>query len=214
VGNDLTSLGNNLAPSIESVLGIAATAGSTTETTVTTISGGTTTTTSSTSSAPLTPGVRNAISTGIDALGQFLVSRTVTKELPAKIEEMDPHVQALCKALADDIHTIQSLEQRDYDRILNLQKHFILEDLQSGKNTDSPEVRAEMMKLPEVARQQHEADEKLTSLHNAIGNLALTHHALAAEAQHNNPESLKDKLSELAAAGKDLGKFYSSLPAN
>jgi uncharacterized protein HemX len=138
----------------------------------------------------------------------------VEKELPGKIEEMDPHVQALCKALADDIETLRGLEQRDYDAILDLGKQFILEDEQPGKNVNPEEVRAEIMKLPEIARQQREADERLSSLREAINKLALTHHALAAEAQHNNPEALKDKLAELSEVGSNLGKFYSSLPTN
>jgi hypothetical protein len=217
VGNNLTSLGNDVAPSIENVLGIAAAPGSTTTTTTTTVSGSNSTTTSSSSSTPaavLSPEVRNGISTGINALGQFLVNRTVERELPAKIEEMDPHVQALCKALADDIQTLRGLEQRDYDAILDLEKQFILEDEQPGRNVSPVEVRAEIMKLPEIARQQREADERLSSLREAINRLALTHHALAAEAQHNNPEALKDKLAELSAAGSSLGKFYSSLPTD
>jgi len=217
VGSNLTSLGNDLAPSIENVLGIAAAPASTTTTTITTVSGSTSTTNSSTAStaAPLlSPEVRNGISTGINALGQFLVNRAIEKELPGKIEEMDPHVQALCKVLADDIQTLQGLEQRDYDRILNLEKQFILEDELPGKNVNPQEHRAEIMRLPEIARQQREANEKLSSLREAINKLALTHHALAAEAQHNNPETLKDKLAELADVGNNLGKFYSSLPTN
>jgi hypothetical protein len=150
----------------------------------------------------------------MNALGQFLVNRAVEKELPGKIEEIDPHVQALCKALADDIQTLQGLEQRDYDRILNLEKQFILEDEKPGENVNPQEHRAEIMRLPEIARQQREANEKLAALRAAINNLALTHHALAAEAQHNNPETLKDKLAELADVGDNLGKFYSSLPTN
>jgi hypothetical protein len=216
VGSNLTSLGNNLAPSIENVIGIAA-AASTTTTTVTTVSGSSSTTTSSSSSTPaplLSPEIRNGISTGIDALGQFLVNRTVEKELPGKIEEMDPRVQALCSALSDDIKTLQGLEQSDYDRILNLEKQFILEDEQPGRNVNPQEHRAEIMRLPEIARQQREASDKLSSLSEAIDKLALTHHALAAEAQHNNPESLKTKLGELADVGSNLGKFYSSLPTN
>ncbi len=217
VGDNLTSLGNNLAPSIENVLGIAATPVSTTTTTVTTSSGSGSTTTSSTSSTPaplLSPEVGNGISTAINALGQFLVRRTVEKELPGKIEEMDPHVQALCKALSNDIQTLQDIESRDYDRILDLEKQFILEDEQPGKNVNPQEHRAEIMKLPEIARQQREADEQLSSLREAINKLALTHHALVAEAQHNNPETLKDKLAELSDVGSNLGKFYSSLPTN
>ena len=213
-GGNVTSLGNDLAPSIESVLGIAATAGSTTTTVVTTLPGSTSTTTSTKAAPLLSPEIRNGISAGIDALGQLLVNRVVEKELPGKIEEMDPHVQALCKALADDDQALQSIEKRDYDRILDLEKQFILEDEQPGSNANPQEHRAEIMKLPEIARQQREADEKLTALHEAIIKLALTHHALAAEAQHNNPESLKEKLGELSDAGSNLGKFYSSLPSN
>ena len=216
-GDNLTSLGNDVAPSIENVLGIAAAPGSTTTTTVTTVSGSSSSTSSSSSSTPaaaLSPEVRNGISTGIDTLGQFLVNRMVEKELPGKIEEMDPHLQALCKALADDIQTLQELDRSDYDRILNLEKQFILEDEQPGRNVDPQQHRAEIMKLPEIARQQREADEKLTALREAINKLALTHHALATEAQHNTPETLKEKLGELADPGNNLGKFYSSLPTN
>jgi hypothetical protein len=195
VGSNLTTLGNNLASSIESTQGIAAAA-------------------SSTPSTPLSPEITNGISTAIDALGQFLVNRIVEKELPGKIEEMDPHVQALCVALAGDIKTLQGLEQRDYDRILNLEKQFILEDEKSA-NVDPQQHRAEIMKLPETARQQREANEKLTALREAIDKLAQAHHALATDAQHvNDPETLKKKMGELADAGKNLGKFYSSLPAN
>lgn len=213
----MTSLGNNLAPSIENALGIAAAAASTTTTTVTTVSGSTTTTTSSSSSTPaplLSPEVKNGIGTAIDALGQFMVNRTVEKELPGKIEEMDPHVQALCKALSDDIQALQSIEQRDYDRILNLEKQFILEDEQPGKNVDPQQHRAEIMKLPEIARQQREANDRLTALRAAIDKLAKTHQALAKEAQHADPETLKQKLGDLADVGNNLGKFYSSLSAN
>ena len=65
--------------------------------------------------------------------------------------------------------------------------------------------------LPAIARQQQASDRQLTQLSAAIVRLELTHHALAAEAQGNNPESLKQKLADLEAAGEELGKFYSSL---
>lgn len=215
VGTDLTSLGNELAPSIENVLGIEATESATTTTTVTTVSGSNSTTTSTVSSSaapPLSPQVRNGISTAVDALGQFLVSRKIANELPAKIESMDPQVQTFCKAMADDLSTLDKIGNRDYLRIENLDKQFILEDEAGSRNTNPQAWRAEVMTWPAFARQEQQAHERLSSLHDALNNLALTHHALAAEAQHNNPESLKDKLSDLASAGGRLGKFYSSLP--
>jgi hypothetical protein len=217
VGGNLTSLGNDLAPSIENVLGIAAAPDTTTTTTTTTVTGSASTTTSSTSTsaAPLlSTEARNGISTAVDALGQFFTSRVVAKELPAKIESMDPTIQTFCKTMSDDITALDGIEQRDYDRILNLEKQFLLEDQQNGKDTNPQAWRAEVMKLPGIARQQKEAHKRLAALHDALNNLALTHHALAAEAQHNNPESLMNKLSDLENAGDSLGKFYSSLPAN
>ncbi|HEV2135573.1 MAG TPA: hypothetical protein VGR47_15165 [Terracidiphilus sp.] len=213
-GNSLTAVGNDLAPSIESVLGISAAPASTTETTVTTTSGGSTTTTSSSESAPaLSSQVRNGISAGVNALAQFLVSRKVANELPPKIVQMDPNVEAVCEALAKDVQAINSIEQRDYDWILDKEKQFILEDEKPGTNANPELWRAEIMKLPEIARKQKAAKEKLTALHEALVNLAMTHHALAAEAQGNNPQALQEKLAELSDAGSKLGKFYSSLPA-
>jgi hypothetical protein len=216
-GGNLTSLGNNIAPSIENVMGIAAAPDTTTTTTTTTVTGSTSTLTSSTTSsaAPLlSTEARNGISTAVNALGQYFTSRVVAKELPAKIESMDPTIQTFCKTMSDDITALDGIEQRDYDRILGLEKQFILEDQQNGKDSNPQAWRAEVMKLPGIARQQKQAHERLTALHDALNNLALTHHTLAAEAQHNNPESLMNKLSDLESAGDSLGKFYSSLPAS
>jgi hypothetical protein len=207
VGRSISSLGNALASSIASTLGIA-TGSSTTETTVSTTPTGTTTTVSSTPNPVITPEIQNVISTAANALGQYLVSRKIKKELPQKIEEMDPHIQALCKLLEDDIGILQDEEKRDYDRIINLQTLFIRENA----NLNPEQRRIEIMKLPEIVRQQRGADQRLTELRGAISRLALTHHALAADAQGNNPESLTGKLEELAAAGSSLGKFYSSPP--
>ncbi len=191
LGGDLGSVTNKLGPSIASVLGAAQGDSSTT------------------SSAPiLSPGVQNGITTGLDALGQFLVNRTIQKNLPQKIEAMDPVVEQLCKTLADDVNTLRGLEHRTYDRIINQQTLFLREN----KDKIDPDLRhKEIMKLPALAREQSAADERLDDLQAAITKLALTHHALAADAQGNNPESLRQRLSDLAAAGANLGKFYSSL---
>ena len=212
-GENLTNLGNSLGPSIESTLGIASAAASTTETTDTTTSGSTTTTTSSTSSTPapvITPAVQNGISTAVNALGQFLINRKTKKELPPIIVAMDPHVKTLCDLLVSDIAILKDQENRDYNFIINQQTLFI------RKNTtlDPEQRREQIMKLPGIVRREQASTQQLTQLSESIARLELTHHALAAEAQGNNPESLKQKLNDLEAAGEDLGKFYSSLPTN
>jgi hypothetical protein len=211
LGNSLSSLANTLAPTAESALGISTAPASTTQTTVTTTTGSTTTTTTSSSSTPapfISAGAQNGISVALNALGQFLVYRTIEKELPQKIEDMDPHVQALCELLAKDIGILQQQEKIDSNDVIDRQTDFIRDS-----KLDPEERRIEFMKLPEMARQQRANDQKLTDLRAAILRLELTHHALAAAAQGNNPESLTQKLSDLSAAGESLGKFYSSLPA-
>ncbi|MGH9561501.1 MAG: hypothetical protein ACRD3S_08605, partial [Terracidiphilus sp.] len=128
-GSALTSVGNDLAPSIENTLGIQASEPSTTTTTVSTVSASTSTTTSTTTSsaAPLLSSqVRNGLSTAVDALGQYLVSRKVASELPARIQAMDPTILLFCRTLANDVSALDDIEQRDYDRILDLEKQFLL----------------------------------------------------------------------------------------
>ena len=204
VGDSLSAIGHSLAPAIESTLGIATAAASTIETTTTITSGNTTAATSSTS-----PQIQNGISTAVNALGQFLVSRKIKKELPEKIKDMDPHVEALCKLLEQDIDTLQGQEQRDYNRIINQQTLFV----RQTTTLDPQQRREQIMTLPRIVRQQRASDQELAELRASLVRLALAHHALAAEAQGNNPESLKGKLADLEAAGDNLGKFYSSLPS-
>jgi hypothetical protein len=208
MGESLMSLANTVAPPVESALGVTPAPSSTTETT-TSSSFGNTTTTSSSSLPPLvSPGAAKVISAAVDALGQFLVNRTIEKELPQQIEAMDPHVQTLCELLAKDIEIIQEQEKIDSNDVIDKQTAFL-----RAAKLDPEEQRVEFMKLPAMARQQSANDQALTQLRAEIVNLEMTHHALAAAAQGNNPESLTERLKDLSAAGESLGKFYSSLSA-
>ena len=186
VGGQLTTLANTLLPSIQKAAGIK----------------------SETSSSPsLSTETQNGITTGLDALGKFLIAHKVKSELPSKIAAMDPHVQALATLLESDIDLLKDVGHRDYERIINLQTLSLRKDT----NLASGERREGIMKLPEIVRQQKDADEKLDSLRAAVVLLAKTHQQLVAEAQGKTPESLKQKLEDLAAAANDLGTFYSSL---
>ncbi len=175
VGGQLTTLVNTLVPTIAKAAGVAS------------------------SGSAISTESQHAITTGLDALGKFLINRKIKTELPAKIAAMDPHVQALATLL-----------ERDYDRIINLQT------LSIRKNADvaSPARRAQIMKLPDMVRQQRAAEEKLTTLRAAIVLLAQAHQQLAAEAQGKNSESFKEKLEDLATAANELGTFYASLQAH
>jgi hypothetical protein len=94
-GANLATFGNTLAPSVDSILGIATETASTTQTTVATTANSTTTTATTSSSTPvsaISPAIQNVVSTAIDALGQYLANRKIKKELPPLIIAMDPNV--------------------------------------------------------------------------------------------------------------------------
>ncbi len=208
VGSSLASLGNSLAPTMEDLLHIAppVTTNTTTYTT-----NGRSTTTSATVAAPLIPAAgQNAVSAAALALGEYLVSRKVKKELPAKIKTMDKVLEALCNVLEDDIDILQKQARRDFDAISDSQILFLQS---TGMKLDPQQRRIQIAMLPGIVRKQRETDEQLTRLKAAVARLYFTHHALATDARENNPKLLKSKLNELASAGSDLGKFYSSLPA-
>ena len=222
LGNSLGDLGNNLAPAFESAFNLPAPAGGTTTTTSTSsTTGGVTTTTSSTATAlatgPITPEIQNGLSTAVKALGLYLVNKKINAELPAIVEKMDPTVEAICELLVKDLALIENQEKRDYDSLLDGQRDFITKNEADAKSPvahplDPEQRREQIMKLPEIVRQQRSTEAQLKLLHAAIVKLELTHHALVADAQHNNPESISQKIADLSAAGSNLGKFYSSLP--
>jgi hypothetical protein len=206
MGESLMSLANTVAPPVESALGVTPAPSSTTETTTSSSFGNTTSSSSSSLPPLISPGAAKAVSAAIDALGQFLVNRTIEKELPQQIETMDPHVQSLCELLAKDIEIVQEQEKIDSNDVIDKQTAFL-----RAAKLDPEEQRVEFMKLPDMARRQSANDQALTQLRAEIVNLEMTHHALAAAAQGNNPESLTEKLKDLSAAGESLGKFYASL---
>lgn len=187
LGGQLTSLANTLVPSIQKAAGLNSGASG---------------------SPAISTETQNGITTGLDALGQFLISRKVKAELRSKIAAMDPHVQALATLLESDIDVLNDVSHRDYERIINLQTLALRKDT----NLDSSEHREGIMKLPEIVRQQQDAEERLKSLRMAVVKLAQAHQQLVANAQGKTPESLKEKLGDLAASASDLGTFYSSLP--
>jgi hypothetical protein len=187
LGQNLASVGNTLAPPPAS---------------------------SSTTSDPaltISAETQNLLSTGANALGQFLEARVVKKDLPAKLATMDPQVEKLCKLLASEIDYMHDAETKDFDHIISRETLFLRDP---ASKLSAEERRLEIMKLPELAREQHATELQLTALKAAILKLELTHHAFLAAEQGNNPGSLKSTLADLEAAGNGLNKFYRSLSSN
>jgi hypothetical protein len=197
LGGSLTGLGDEFLPP-----------GMTKPTAETEVSNGVSQTeTISTQTNAISPAEQKGISLAIDALGQFLVSKKVKSELPGIVAKMDPQVKILCELLAKEIDILSSQETIDFNLVIDRQTLF----LRTAGGLDPEAKREQIMKLPELARQQKQAAVLLKVLKSGLVKLELTHHALAAELQGNNPESIKQKIGDLGAAGGSLGKFYSSL---
>jgi hypothetical protein len=214
VGGAITGLGNTVVPPIDAALGISLPTGSTTVTTVTSTSGGKTTTAATTTENPvpaISTTTQNILSTGANALGQFLIHRAIEKDLPKEIEHLDPQVLALCKLMMGEIDAINDAERIDFNYMLSEEKQMLMDP---AITMSEVERRHEIEKMQMLVREQKAADLELGGLKKALYNLAMTHHAYAAEVSGNNPASLKDRLGELFAAGASLGKFYSSLPTS
>jgi hypothetical protein len=159
---------------------------------------------------PAITGTQSAmISTAMKALGEYLQNKTIKKELPKVTGEMNENVKALCELLEGDIAVIKTQADSDYTSLLMTENQFVLHN-----KLDSVEKRNEVEKLLRVVREQRANDRMLDGLNNAVVKLRLTHQALAAAAQGNNPGSLTTTIAELQAAGKDLSTFYKSLLAS
>jgi hypothetical protein len=211
LGKDLTGLGNTVAPTLDNALGIPATGPTTTVITTTSTTGDTTTSTSSikkSPAAPITSTDQNLISTGANALGQFLTYRAIEKDLPQLVMKLDPQVTSLCKTMIAEVDDMSDAETIDFNYMLGEEKYFVMNP---AVTLTEVERRNEVAKMEELVREQHAVELQLAGLRKAILNLALTHHALAEDLAKANPQPLKDNLKELIAAGQNLGTFYSGL---
>jgi hypothetical protein len=152
----------------------------------------------------------NGVSTAVLALAQYLSSRKVKGTLPKVTQDMNPQIQTLCKLLEDDTVVLRRQADVDYQQLATDQDLFIRN---AGTNLNPIQHRAEVGKLVAIANEQKAHDALLAQLQSALVTLVLTHQALAAAAQGNNPESLSQKIADLQAAGTELGNYYNSLAA-
>ena len=151
----------------------------------------------------------NIVSTATLALGEYLAAGKVNAELPSITAQMDPQIQTLCKLLTADIDTIRTQTKKDSEDLRRQQWTFIV----VNRSKLSPvELRTEVEKLPAILKTEQTSDASLANLHAAIEHLAAAHHALTVAAQANNPETTKQRLADLDAAGTSLGSFYQGLP--
>lgn len=156
----------------------------------------------------MSPAVANRATTAILALENYLIARKVKGSLPHITQQMNTNIEAICNFLNSDIVILRRQADVDYQALAVDQDAFIRH---SGTSLNPIQRRDEIRTLIGIADQQKANDLLLQKLQTALHTLDLTHQALAAAAQGNDPESIKQKLAELTAAGQDLGTFYQSL---
>jgi hypothetical protein len=165
---------------------------------------------SSVPNAPVMSAVEaNGVSTAVRALGDYLIARKVKGSLPKVTQDMNPIIKTLCELLDSDIVVLRRQADVDYQTLITDQDQFIRHP---ATPLDPVEHRNEIGKLISLAAQQKANDDLLAKLQVALHTLELTHQALAAAAQGNDTESIKQKIADLEAAGQSLASFYSSLP--
>ena len=157
----------------------------------------------------MTTAQANQASTAVLALGEYLISRKVKKSLPKVTQEMNPSILTLCELLNSDIVILRRQADVDYQSLIIQLDQSIRHE---GTAVSPYEHREEIRSLIELADQQKANDDLLAKLQTALHTLAMTHQALAAAVQGNNPESISQKIAELQAAGHDLNVYYKSLP--
>lgn len=157
----------------------------------------------------MTAAQSNQVSTAVLALAEYLISRKVKSSLPKVTQDMNPNVQALCELLNSDIVILRRQADVDYQTQITQLDQSIRHE---GTAVSPYERRQEIRTLIALADQQKANDDLLAKLQMALHTLAMTHQALAAAVQGNNPESISRRIAELAAAGHDLNVYYKSLP--
>lgn len=153
----------------------------------------------------------NGASTAVRALGDYLIAKRVKGSLPKVTQDMNPIVKTLCELLNSDITVLRRQADVNYQTLIEQEDQFIRHP---PAPLDPVEHRDEIGRLITLANQQKANDELLAKLQVALHTLELTHQALAAAAQGNDPESIKQKIADLEAAGQSLASFYSSLPTS
>jgi hypothetical protein len=153
----------------------------------------------------------NGVSTAVRALGDYLIAKRVKGSLPKVTQEMNPTIKTLCELLNSDVAVLRRQADVDYQTLIEQEDQFIRHP---ATPLDPVEHRDEIGKLITLAGQQKANDELLAKLQAALHTLELTHQALAAAAQGNDPLTIRQKIADLEAAGQSLASFYSSLPTS
>lgn len=153
----------------------------------------------------------------VDAFGRWFIEYKRQKGLKDIVKDMNDPVQNICKLLVADIgalpvkekggHGLRNQLHNQYDILIIEQDQFI----QNNKGKLDPRVkRDEIVRLPELVREQETADATLAATQKAVSKLAETHAELVRSFDSPSPK-LKDLIIQLEDEGKRIGQFYKSI---
>ena len=151
----------------------------------------------------------NGISTAVDALGLFLIDHTTQRSLKDVTQKMDPNITALCHLLDSDIVVLRRQADVDYQDMITGDDQLI-----RHATVDTFTHRAQVGRLIDLAAEQKANDQLLEKLQTAIQKLGTAHTALTEAVRSDHPESVKQAITELSAAGERLATFYKSLSSS
>jgi len=104
---------------------------------------------------------QNLISTGANALGQFLTYRAIEKDLPQLVMKLDPQVISLCKTMISEVDDLHEAETIDFDYMLSQEKGLVMNP---AITLSEVERRNEVAKMQELVREQHVVELQLAGL--------------------------------------------------
>lgn len=146
-----------------------------------------------------------AVTTAVDALANQLVQARVDQGLKSIVEQMDPHVAAICDALTADMETLRKHIAREYQTSAQTQMLFI-----QGHPLDPLAKRAEIAALARSIVEARDVDATFAAMIGSIGKLKQAHSQLVT-AFDENSIPLDTLIAQLIGEGQRLKKFYETL---
>ena len=147
----------------------------------------------------------HAVTTAVEALANQLVQARVDKGLKTIVEQMDPHVAAICDALTADMETLRKHIAREYQTSAQTQMLFI-----QGNTLDPLTKRTEVAALAKSIVEARDVDATFAAMIGSIGKLKQAHSQLVT-AFDTNPVQLDTLIAQLIGEGQRVKKFYETL---
>jgi hypothetical protein len=150
--------------------------------------------------------------TGVNAIGRWMIEFQREKEVRQIVDAMDPHVARICDLLSKDIGTaegpgLRAQLARQYWDIIGNREMFIADN---HARFSPHALWEELTKLAEMRIEQERADAAMGAVAKSLGSLRETHGQLVKAFEKKSP-GLESRIRGLAAEAKRVKEFYGEL---